>query len=107
FRSLGLRRELGIGHLDRNNGGQAFTGIIASCRHFLALLGTHFLIDIAIQNAGEGGPEARQVCATVALGNIVGVGEDVLLIAIIPLQSNLHRNAILWSVGIEVENLVY
>src|SRR5690606_28028454 len=72
-----------------------------------ALLGAHFLVDIAVQNAGKGGPEAREVGAAVTLGDVVGIGVDAFLVAIIPLQRNLYGDAILHSLCVEVEDLVH
>ena len=45
--------------------------------------------------------------ATVFLGNIIGIGEDVFCVRIIPLQGNLNSNAVFRSLMGEMENLVY
>tara|TARA_A100001015_G_scaffold281824_1_gene345444 strand:+ start:1981 stop:2139 length:159 start_codon:yes stop_codon:yes gene_type:complete len=45
------------------------------------------------------------VCATVALRNIIGVTEDILLISVIPLKRHFHTNAVIIS-GFEMKHLI-
>ncbi|MNZ53564.1 hypothetical protein D3C78_714440 [compost metagenome] len=57
--------------------------------------------------AGEGGAEAGQVGAAVALRNVVGEAEDVLVEAVVPLQGDFHAHAVLFTLDVEVEDLVH
>ncbi len=43
--------------------------------------------------------------ATVPLGNIVGIGEDIFLVTVVPLQRDFHAGAVI-ALGIEVHDAV-
>ncbi len=93
---LGLGREFRIGDLDRQDTGQAFTGIIAGNRD-LGLGGQAGRRRIGIDDAGQGTAETGQVGAAIALRDVVGEAEDILVIAVIPLQRRFHRHAVLFA----------
>ncbi len=86
---LGLRGEFRIRQLDRQDGGQALAGIIASGGDFF-LFGGEFLLDISVERARQGGAITRQVRAAVLLRNVVGVAEHAFLIGIVPLHGDFH-----------------
>ena len=99
-----MRGKLGVRHLDRDNTGQTFPGVIPGGRH-LGLLGQPFAFNIAVQAAGEGGAKACKVGTTVPLRDIVGVAVDILCKGIIPLQGDFHANAVV-CIQLEVERFV-
>ena len=101
---LGLAGELGIRHLHRNHRRQAFTGVVAGGVGFFPLEEA-FPVHVVIQRAGQGGTETRQMRAAVALGNVVGEAEDVLLVGVIPLHGHFHGDAV-FPVELEVEYLI-
>ena len=91
---LGLRGELRIGQLDRQNRGQSLARIIAGGRDLL-LLGADFLLDVVVERARERGAKARQVRTAVLLRNVVGVAVHALLVGVVPLQRDLDRRGAL------------
>ena len=101
---LRLGRELGIRNLDGDHGRQAFTGIVAGRRH-LRLLGQVLSFNVAVQRPGERRAEPGEVRAAVRLGNVVRIGEDLLLETIVPLHRDLDRDAVVARM-LEVEHLV-
>jgi hypothetical protein len=101
---LGLGGKLGIRHLDRHNRRETLTGIVAGGVD-LGLLGQPLTLDIVVQRAGQRRAETRQVRTAVALGNVVGVAEDVFLIGVVPLQRDLDASAVL-RIALEVKGLV-
>ncbi|MCY1394010.1 hypothetical protein D9M71_89230 [compost metagenome] len=103
---LGLRAEFRVRHLHRDDRSQAFTGIVTGGGD-LVLLRQAFGLDVVVQVAGEGGAEAGQVGAAVALRNVVGEAEDVLVEAVVPLQGDLHANAVFLALHVEMEDLVH
>ena len=96
---LGLRRELGVRDFHGNNGGQTFTGVVAS-RRDLFLLGQSFRVDIAVERPCKRAPEAGQMGAAVTLRDIVGVAEHALLIGVVPLHRHLDDN--IFTLGREI-----
>ena len=82
---LGLGREFGIGHLDREDAGEPFPGIVAGDRHLLAL-GDTALGRIAVDRAGQRRAEACEMAAAIGLADVVGEAEDRLVIAVVPLH---------------------
>ena len=90
---LGLARELGVGQLDRDDRGQAFAHVFAGQADLLALQDSG-LVAIIVDRAGERGAEGGEVGAAVALGDVVGEGEDVLVIGIIPFERDLDADIV-------------
>src|SRR5471032_1665975 len=101
---LGLGAELRIRHLDRNDRGQAFTGIVTGSGD-LVLLRQAFRFDVGVQVTGQCGTETHQVSTAVALRNVVGEAQQVLVEAVVPLQGDFHADAV-FTLDVEVEHLV-
>ena len=101
---LGLRGEFGVRHFNRNNRGQTFTGIVTGGVD-LKLFQQTFLLDVAVQTAGEGTAETGKVGAAIALGNVVGEAEDAFVEAVVPLHRHFYTNAI-FTLQVEVEHRV-
>ena len=90
---LGLRRELRVGQLHRDDRGQPLAHVVAGERHLLLLQHPRFL-GIVVQRARQRRAERGDVRAAVALGDVVGEGEDVLVIAVVPLERDLDRHVV-------------
>jgi hypothetical protein len=98
---LGLRRELGVGQLDRQHCGQAFARIVTGRGHAV-LLRRQFLLDVVVQRARQRGAEAGEVRAAVLLGDVVGEAVHRLGVRVVPLQGQLDTHAV--AVGAEPED---
>ena len=82
---LGLGRELGIGHLAREHGGEPFAHVLAGDRDPVAFeeaVGRCIGLDRACQRAAESG----QMGAAVTLGNVVREAKRVLVVGVRPLH---------------------
>ena len=90
---LGLRAELGIGQLDRDDRGQPFAHVLAGQADLLALQHAR-LVGIIVERAGQRGAEGGEVGAAVALRDVVGEGEDVLVIAVVPFERDLDADVV-------------
>ena len=75
---LGLRRELRLGHLHRQHAGQAFAHVVAGGLD-LGLLGELVLLDVLVERARHRRAQAGEVRAAVALRDVVGEAQHVLL----------------------------
>ena len=91
---LGLGGEFRVRYFHRQHAGQAFAGIIAGDRD-LGLRGQARRGRIGVDDAGQRAAETGQVGTAIALRDVVGEAEDILVIAVIPLQRRFHRHAIL------------
>lgn len=91
---LGLRRELGIGDLNRQHSRQALSAIVARERHLL-LLGDAGTVGIGGDLTRERGTEAGHMRAAVTLRNVVGEAQHVLVIAVVPPHGHLYGDAVL------------
>ncbi len=88
---LGLRGEFRIGHFHRQHRGQALAAVVAGQRDLFALGdGLGIAVDLARQRAAE----ARQMGAAVALRNVVGEAQHVLVVAVVPPQRRLDADAV-------------
>src|SRR3546814_9704843 len=76
---LGLRREFRIGQLDRHDRGQSFTHVVAGERDLLFLQRARFF-RIVVERAGQRGPEGGEMGAAVALRDVVGEAEHLLVV---------------------------
>ena len=90
---LGLRGELGVGHLDREHAGQALARVLAGQRHLLAL-GDAALLGVGLNAPGERGAQAGEMGAAVALRDVVGEAQGGLVVAVVPLQRGLDRDLV-------------
>ena len=90
---LGLRREFGIRNLDRQHRRQPFAAVVAGQRHLL-LLGQAGGFAVARHLARQRAAEARQVRAAIALRDVVGEGQHVLVVAVVPPHGDFDRDAV-------------
>ena len=90
---LGLGGEFGIGHLDRENAGEPFPGVVAGDRDLLAL-GDAAPGCVAVDRTGQRRAEPRKVAAAIGLSDVVGKAEDRLVIAVVPLQRGLNDDVV-------------
>ena len=97
---FGLGREFRVRHFDRQNTGQPLTRIIARDRDFLFLRNAAFG-RVFVDHTGERATKACQMGATIALGDVVGKAEDILVIAVIPLHRGFDRDAVFLGDGID------
>ena len=101
---FGLGAELRIRYLDRDDRRQAFTGIITGGGDFM-LLRQAFRFDVGVQVTRQRGTETHQVSTAIALWNVVGEAQQVLVEAVVPLQGDFHADAV-FTLDVEVEHLV-
>ena len=99
---LGLRGELGIGHLDREHRGEALARVITGQRHLLAL-GEPGRDREVVDRAGKRGAKAREVRAAIALADVVGEAQHGLVIAVVPLHGAFDGHAV--DLALEVHDL--
>ena len=90
---LGLAGEFRVGNLHRQHRRQPFARVVAGQRH-LGFLGDAAFVGVAVDGAGQGRAEGGQMGAAVALGDVVGEAEDVLVVAVVPLQRQFHADAV-------------
>ena len=90
---LGLRAELGIGQLDRDDRGQPLAHVVAGEADLLALHHAR-LVGIIVERAGQRGAEGGEMGAAVALGDVVGEAEDLLVIAVVPFERDLDADVV-------------
>ena len=91
---LGLGLEAGVGVLDRENANEALTDIVAADRGILFLqeiVGLRVLVD----RAGERGAEAGGVRAAIGVRDGVGEAEDLVVVAVVVLQNDIHIHVVL------------
>ena len=91
---FGLAGELGVRQLDADDGGQAFAHILAR-KADLFLLQHPRTLGVIVERAGQRGAEGREVRAAVALGDVVGEGEHVLVVGIVPFQCDVDTDPVL------------
>ena len=88
---LGLAAELGLGHFDRQHAGQAFAHVVAGHFH-LGFFGQLRLVNVFVDHPRHGRAQAGQVGATVALGDVVGKAQHLLVVAAVPLHGHFHTD---------------
>ena len=69
------------------------------------LLRQAFGFDVGVQVTRQRGTETHQVSTAVALRNVVGEAQQVLVEAVVPLQGDFHADAV-FTLDVEVEHLV-
>ena len=57
------------------------------------LLGDLVFLNVLADDAGHRGTQAREVGATVTLGNVVGEAQHALVVAVVPLHGHFHTDA--------------
>ncbi len=102
---LGLRLalELRLGELGGDDGGQPLADVLAAQGGVL-LLELALVARVLVQRAGERAAEARQVRAALVRVDVVGEGEDGLLVGGVPLHRDLAGP--LGTLGLEVDDLL-
>lgn len=94
---LGLRGEFRIRHFDRQNRSQAFAAIFALQR-YLFPFGDAGTVGIGNDLARQRRAEAGHMRAAVALRDVVGEAEHVLMIAVVPPHRDFNGDAVLFAV---------
>ena len=99
---LGLALELRLRHLHAHHGRQALADVVAGHLGFLVL---HQLVraGVGVHRAGQRAAEAAQVRATLVRVDVVGVGEERLVVMVAPLERDLHAHSVLLL--LEVDDL--
>ena len=92
--SLVWLENFGIRHLDRQHRGQALARVVAGQRHLL-LLGDAGLVGVLVDDARQRGAEAGQMRAAVALRDVVGEDQHLLVVGVVPPQRHLDADAVL------------
>ena len=100
---LGLRREFRIGALDAQDAGQALAGVVAR-EIDLLLLHEPRAFRIADDLAGQRAAQAHEMRAAVALRDVVGEGQHVLVVAVVPPQRDLDADAV--ALALDEDGLV-
>ncbi len=90
---LGLGGELRIRHLHREDAGQPLAAVVAGRRDLLPLGGAGAL-RIGRDLPGQRRAEAGEVGAAVALGDVVGEAEHVLVVGVVPPHRHLDGDAV-------------
>ena len=85
---LGLALELRVGELDRDHRGEALAHVLAG-EVVVLLLEQALAAGDGVQGPGQRRAEARQVRAALVGVDVVGEGEDRLLVGGVPLQRDL------------------
>ena len=86
---LGLRGELRVRQLHRQDRGESLARIVAGGRD-LFFLGGEFLLDVVVERARQRRAKAGEVRAAVLLRNVVGVAVHALLVGVVPLHRDFH-----------------
>src|SRR4029079_6516753 len=92
--------ELRVAQLDRDDRGKPFANILAV--EALLLLQELELGGLRIERPGEGAAKTGQVGATLDRVDVVGEGEDRLLVRGVPLHRHLDRTLV--GVALEVDD---
>ena len=90
---LGLGGEFRVRHLGREHAGQAFAGVIAGDGDFRLRCQSR-RGRIAVDDTRQRAAESGQMGAAIALRDVVGEAENILVIAVIPLQRRLDHHTI-------------
>ena len=90
---LRLRGEFRVRHLDREHAGQALAAIIAGEIDLLAL-GEAGALGIARHLPRQRRAQAGEVGAAITLGDVVGEGQHILMVGIVPPECDLDGDTI-------------
>ncbi len=94
---LGLRAELGVGELHGDDRRQPLAHVVAGKADLLALQDAA-LFRIIVEGAGERGAERGEMGAAVALRDVVGEAEDLLVIAVVPFERDVDPDILALAV---------
>ena len=89
---LRLRREFRVGAFDRKHAGQALAAIVAG-QVDLLLFGEARALGVVRHLPRQRRAEADEMRAAVALRDVVGEGQHVLVVAVVPPQRDLDADA--------------
>ena len=90
---LGLGGELRVGHFHGEHAGQALAAIVTG-QIDLFLLRQAGRLRIGGDLPGQGAAQARQMGTAVALGDVVGEGQHILVIAVVPPHRHFDADAV-------------
>ena len=90
---LGLGREFRVGAFDAEHASQALASVLAG-QIDLLLLEQPRAFGIADHLTGERAAQADEMRAAVALGDVVGEGQHILVVAVVPPQSDFDADAV-------------
>lgn len=93
---LGLGGELRIRDLNREHGCQAFAAVVCRQGHLLALADAGGLA-VGGDLTGQGATETGHMGAAVALRDVVGEAEYVLVVAVVPPHRHFDDDAVLFA----------
>ena len=97
---LGLAFELGLGQLDADDGRKALAHVVARQGRALELLGqVRLVLHITVDGAGERRAEAHQMRAAFLGMDVVGEGEDGLLVAGVVLEGKVDGHIVHHAFG--------
>ncbi len=105
--ALGLALELGLRNLDADDGGETFAHVVAG-EVLLDVFEELLLLAEGVDGAGEGAAEAGEMGAAVDGVDVVGEAEDVLAVAVVVLEGDLHGEGAAVgqeALGFEVDRL--
>ena len=86
---LGLALELGLFQLHGDDGGEAFADVVAGEGLIRGLQKVEFP-GVVVDHPGQGRLEANQMGAALVGGDVVGIGHDELVVAVVILHGHLH-----------------
>ena len=90
---LGLALELGLGELHGDDAGEALPAVLAG--HLLVVLEQLDLPAVGVEHGGQGPLEALLVHAALGGVDVVGEGDDGLVIAVVVLHGHLRHGVLL------------
>ena len=85
-----LTFEAWLWDLDRDDGCEALTGVFTREVRFF-VLDQIIGLSVGINYASQCGAEARKVCATFNIVNRICVGVDLVIVAVVILESDIHN----------------
>ena len=92
---LGLARKFRIRHFDRQHTGQPLTCVVPGEIHLLTL-GDPGGLRIGVDGPCQCAAQTRKVGAAIALRNVVGEGQNRLMVAVVPPHRDLNPDVVLF-----------
>src|SRR6185503_16522397 len=93
--------ELGSRNLDADDGNQTFADVVAADARIFEILREVVLARVEVHRARQRRAETGQVCAALVRVDVVGKRIDRLGVAVVPLQSDLDVDAVLFAVHVD------
>ena len=91
---LGLALELGVAHLDAEDRGQAFAGVIAREAAGAQVLEHIVALGVGVEAAGQGRLEPDQMSAALVGVDVVDESEDVVVVTGVVLEGQLDDDVV-------------